>query len=116
MAEVLKEIYYINNNKATTFSTIPSKILKTSSECSPNTLISLVNKSLASSTKFPSNLILADITPIYKEKNPQARESYRPVSILLILSNVFERLMQKQVNFFIKKLIIRLFILLQARF
>ena len=113
MAEVLKEIYYINNNKATTFSTIPSKILKTSSECSPNTLISLVNKSLASSTKFPSNLILADITPIYKEKNPQARESYRPV---LILSNVFERLMQKQVNFFIKKLIIRLFMLLQARF
>ena len=67
-AEVLKEINSINNKKANPFNTIPSKILKISSECSADTLTSLINKSLTSSRKFPSNLKLADITPIYKKK------------------------------------------------
>ena len=100
-AEVLKEINYINNKKANPFNTIPSKILKISSECSADTLTSLINKSLTSSRKFPSNLKLADITPIYKKKNPQAKENYRPVSALPVLSKVFESLMQKQINSFI---------------
>ena len=100
-AEVLKEINYINNKKANPFNTIPSKILKISSECSADTLPSLINKSLTSSRKFPSNLKLADITPIYKKKNPQAKENYRPVSVLPVLSKVFERLMQKQNDSFI---------------
>ena len=101
-AEVLKEINSINNKKANPFNTIPSKILKISSECSDDTLTSLINKSLTSSRKFPSNLKLADITPIYKKKKtPQAKENYRPVSVLPVLSKVFERLMQKQINSFI---------------
>ena len=32
------------------------------------------------------------------KKNPQAKENYRPVSVLPVLSKVFERLMQKQIN------------------
>ena len=80
---------------------IPSKILKISSECSSDTLTSLINKFLRSPRKFPSTLKLADITPIYKKKNLQAKENYRPVSVLPVLSKVFERLMQKQINSFI---------------
>ena len=98
--EVLKEINSINNKKANSFNTIPSKILKISSECSADTLTSLINKSLTSSKKFPANHKLADITPICKKKNPQAKENYRPVSVLPVLSKVFERLMQKQINSF----------------
>ena len=69
-AEVLKEINSINNKKANPFNTIPSKILKISSECSADTLTSLINKSLASSKKFPSKLKLAGIAAIYKKKDP----------------------------------------------
>ena len=101
MAEVLKEIDYINNKKANPFNTIPSKVFKISSECSADTLTSLINKSLTSLRKFPCNLKLADITPICKKKDPQAKENYRPVSVLPVLSKVFERLMQKQINCFI---------------
>ena len=67
---------------------MPPKILKISSECSADTLTSLVNKSLTSSGKFPSNLKLADITPIYKKEDPQAKEKYRPVSVLPVLSKL----------------------------
>ena len=62
-AEVLKKINYINNKKANPFNTIPSKILAISFECSADTLTSLT-----SSRKFPSNLKLADVTPIYMKK------------------------------------------------
>ena len=102
-AEVLKEINYINNKKANPFNTIPSKILKISSECSADTLPSLINKSLTSSRKFPSNLKLADITPIYKKRcSLEAKENYRPVNVLPALSKKFERFMQKQINSLIK--------------
>ena len=101
-AEVLKEINSVNNKKATPFSAIPSKILKISSECYADTLTSLVNKFLTNSSKVPPNLKLADITPIYKKKDSQAKENHRTVSILPVLSKIFDRLMQKQINFFIK--------------
>ena len=100
-AEVLTETNSVNNKKANPFNTIPSKILKISSECSADTLASLINKSLTSSRKFTSNLKLADITPIYKKKNTQAKENCRPVSVFPVLSKVLERLMQKQINSFI---------------
>ena len=51
-AEVLKEINSINNKKANPFNTIPSKILKISSECSADTLTSLINRSFTSSRNF----------------------------------------------------------------
>ena len=89
---MLKEINYINNKKANLFDTIPSKIF--------DTLTSLINKSL-SSRIFPSNLKLADTATIFKKKDPQAKENYRPVSALPVLSKVFESLMQKQINSFI---------------
>ena len=66
---MLKEINYINNKKANLFDTIPSKIF--------DTLTSLINKSL-SSRIFPSNLKLADTATIFKQKDPQAKENYRP--------------------------------------
>ena len=72
-AAVLKEINSINNKKANPYNTFPSKILKILSECSVDTLTSLINKSLGSSRKFPSNFKLADITPTYKKKHPQAK-------------------------------------------
>ena len=72
--EVLKETNYINNKKATPFNAIPSKnfilkilkilkILNVSSECSADTLTSLVNKSLTSSRKCHSNLKLKILKP-----------------------------------------------------
>ena len=51
-AEVLKEIKTINNKKANPSNTVPSKILKISSECFADTLTSLISKSLTSSRTF----------------------------------------------------------------
>ena len=52
---------------------------------------------------FPKNLRLADITPVYKKRDPTLVENYRPVSVLPCVSKVFERIIQKQFSSFIDK-------------
>ena len=46
---------------------------------------------------FPDNMKLADITPVFKKKDPLRKENYRPVGILSAISKIFERFMQKQI-------------------
>ena len=50
---------------------------------------------------FSQNLKLADITPVYKKKDPTSVENYRPVSVLPSVSKMFERIIQKQFSSFI---------------
>ena len=45
--------------------------------------------------KFPQTLKLADITPVYKKEDSTKVKNYRPVSVLSIVSKIFEQLMQK---------------------
>ena len=51
---------------------------------------------LVYSSIFPSDLKKSDIIPIHKKKCKFDIENYRPVSILLVLSKVFERCMFDQ--------------------
>ena len=48
-------------------------------------------------------LKLADISPIFKKLGSIFVKNYRPVSVLPVVSKLFERLMQKQTNDFIEK-------------
>ena len=50
-----------------------------------------------STGKFPNNLKNADVTPMFGKKNPLNKENYRSVSVLPIISKVFEKLMQNQI-------------------
>ena len=60
----------------------------------------LFNDSIEKSD-FSQNLKLADIRPVYKKNDPLDKTNYRPVSVLPVVSNNFERIMQKQINEFI---------------
>ena len=48
---------------------------------------------------------MADITPVFKKNNLLEKENYRPVSVLPVVSKIFERIMQKQVTLFTEKLL-----------
>ena len=98
---VEKEIKNLNVKKATTHKNISPKVLKTSAMVTAETLQQLFNQALTTG-EFPSNLKNADVTPGFKKKNPLNKENYRPVSVLPIISKVFEKLMQNQINVHIK--------------
>ena len=46
--------------------------------------------------KFPDSLKLSDITPVYKKLDPSDKANYRPVSVLPLLSKVFEKIIYDQ--------------------
>ena len=95
-----KEIQNIFLTKATTRNTIPPKILKVSCNTSAETLHNLFYECLKTGN-FPDNLKLADITQVFKKKDPLNKENYRSVSVLPSISKIFERLMQRQINDYI---------------
>ena len=75
---------------------IPTKILK---ECNFtfSELADCINKSFENGA-FPDCLKEANVTPIFKKDDPLDKENYRPVSILPLLSKVFEKLIYKQLS------------------
>ena len=93
--DVEKEIKKLNSNKATTFNTIPSKMLLKTSEISAKILHKFFNETVETGD-YPENLKLADITPVFKKKDPMNKMNYRPVSVLPSVSKRFEKLMQNQ--------------------
>ena len=63
------------------------------------------NVEVIENRKFPSKLKLADISPIFKKLENTFKENYRPVSMLPVVSKIFERIMDKQTNDYIEKLL-----------
>ena len=57
---------------------------------------------LVYSSIFPSELKKADITPIHKKKSKFDIENYHPVSMLPVLSKIYERYMFDQMYSLIK--------------
>ena len=75
---------------------IPVKLLK-NCEFSFYALTNRINESIENG-RFPDSLKQANITPVYKSKNPFENANYKPVSILPLFSKVYERLMFKQLS------------------
>ena len=48
---------------------------------------------------------MANITPIFKKRCKNKKENFRPVSILLVLSKIFEKLMSKQLFTFFENIL-----------
>ena len=99
--DVKKEILNLSSKRATGKDNIPAKILKNRINAYLLELKILINNCLEKGV-FPYDLELSDITPIFKKENSLNKENYRPVSILPHLSKVFERILYKQINSFMK--------------
>ena len=87
--EILKELKKLDSNKASQINDIPIKILKQKADIASWVLYCNFNNSLTSSV-FPAELKKAVITPVYRKEEKSLKENYRPASILLNISKVFE--------------------------
>ena len=90
------EIGRLNPKKATSFKNIPAKVLKSSSEICSESLQRIFNDCVQNGL-FPDLLKLADVTSLHKTEEKTRKKNYRPVSVLPTVSNVFERLLDKQI-------------------
>ena len=81
---------------------LPTHILKLTSDISFSAVTKLANEIVEQCT-FPDELKLADVSPVFKSGDTTVKTNYRPISVLLSLSKVFERLLLKQFLPFIEK-------------
>ena len=79
--KILAEIHNLDKKKACQESDIPVKIIKDNIDIFSEFILHNFNNSLFDAT-FPSELKKADVIPVFKQKDPNNVENYRPVSIL----------------------------------
>ena len=93
--EVKKIIRDLETNKAVG-GEIATKILK-ECEFTFDILTKCINKSIETGY-FPDSLKLANVAPVFKKEDPLDKSIYRPVSILPLLSKVYEKVIYNQLS------------------
>ena len=88
---------------ATGYDDINAMFLKMSAEYICNPLAHICNLSFQEGV-FPDSLKIANVIPLYKSDDPMFFNNYRPVSLLSVLSKVFERLMYNRLMNFLEKI------------
>ena len=101
--EVLKELQSLRRDTSTGPDNIPARYIKLAMDviCAP--LTHIIN-SFINHSAFPTSWKKARIVPIGKITNPTEKSDFRPISILPVLSKVFERLIANQVIDFIESM------------
>ena len=94
--------FHVTKLKTSRSGKIPTRFLKDGVKCIAHVLSSLFNKSMESGV-FPDNLKIAAICPIFKgERSKSSPNIYRPISFLLIVARLFEKIIHNQLYDYIK--------------
>ncbi len=101
------EFKALDTKKAIPYMNIPAKQLKEVVDIMAKPLQSIWNEEILKKLKFPSKLKLADVTPLHKKLETSKKGHYRPVSVLAVVSKIFERIMDKQTNSYMEKYLSR---------
>ena len=97
--DVSKKVNTLDTTKASQQSDIPTNILKQNSDYFAEYFYENINKCISKSI-FPSDLKLADVTPVYLKKSKNSKDNYRPVSILFNIFKIYERCIYDQIQLF----------------
>ena len=88
--------------KSSMSSSIPPKFLKENIYVCSQPLTIIINKGFLNSS-FDGGLKLADLIPMHKMDDATNKKHYRNVSLLPVVSKIFEKLMQSQITGYVEK-------------
>ena len=80
---------------------VSARILKIAAPAIAPPLAKLINICFASGT-FPTAWKEAKVTPIHKQNSKSDKNNYRPISVLPVLSKIFERYLHNSLSAFLK--------------
>ena len=100
--ELLTEISKLDPKKASTENDIPIKLLLNYSNMICHNLCDIYNSS-KNIQKFPNSLKMADVIPTHKQNEKTFLKNYRPISLLPVVSKLFERKMYEEILTYIDK-------------
>ena len=91
----------IPSGKATGMDGVSARILKIAAPAIVPSLAKLVNICIARGT-FPTAWKEAKVTPIHEQNSKSDKNNYRPISVLPVLSKIFERHLHNSLSAFLK--------------
>ncbi len=91
----IKYIFHIVPKTSFGFDRLSTKLLKTVKDALIRPITIIINQMLNIGI-FPDNLKLAKIIPVYKKDDQSIFGNYRPISLLTTISEVFEKVIFKQ--------------------
>ena len=101
VSSIERAISAINSNKKGTEG-IPTNLLKKLSSNMSYSLACLINEAL-SHNEYPQSLKVGTITPIVKVEIPKELKDYRPITMLPLLSKVFEKVIHFQMTKYLRE-------------
>ena len=102
ITQILTLIRKLPNKGSSGYDNISNLLLKSLADQIAVPLEIIFNKSLEEGL-FPKKMKLADIVPLYKNKDKQECSNYRPISLLITHSKLLEKIMHKRVYKFLEK-------------
>ena len=100
--EIEKLINKLPNKKSSGFDNINNILLKKLSNDISPILSDIFNLSIRTGT-FPDIMKLAEVVPLFKTKDRTYPENYRPISLLITISKILEKIVYKQTYCFLQK-------------
>ena len=97
--EIESEISLLPIGKSHGVYSCPTSILKIAKCIISKPLMEIMNTSILQGT-FPSKLKLAKVVPVYKSDDVTDPNNYRPISLLSIFNQIFEKLIYKRLKSF----------------
>ena len=94
-------ILNLDGSKATPAGGIPVDMLKAAVDIHLPFLTKIINYSFENGC-FPDKLKHAEVSPIFKKNDDLDKKIYRPVNILFHVSKIFERIMYKHIDTFMR--------------
>ena len=88
--EIRSLISKLPNKKSNCFDNIDNIILKEIKDCISPKLAEIFNLSMLEGV-FPEKMKLAEVVPLYKSKEKYLMNNYRPISLLITISKLLEK-------------------------
>ena len=100
----VKDVENIKNmpNNKVSGGEIPLNILK-QSKFTNKMLTDCINDAIVGENIFPDSLKFGNITPVHKKDETTNKENYRPISVLPLISKIFERIIHDQLSAYLEK-------------
>ena len=94
---VTSKLRSIKINKGPGYDCIPGKLIRLAHEVLSPHFTYMLNQCITRSV-FPSNMKNAELSPLYKREDQLNKVNYRPVSLLTVISKIYESIMFDQVS------------------
>ena len=102
VSEVTNIINKLKNSKSPGYDTFNVKFLKL---CAPiiSPILCNIFNNMVKSGVYPDDLKIAKVVPIFKSGDTIKCTNYRPISILSLINNIFEKILFKSIYDYVEK-------------